>query len=109
MPRTYVHKKRGKTLQYEPNDLLKAFEATKSGMSVRKAAEIYNVPRSTLADRASGRYGENVVHGRPTAIPKEVECKIVDCVKTAAERGIGITRKQLLLRTNVLCQRIKVS
>ena len=27
----------------------------KNGMSVRKAAEVYNVPKSTLGDRVSGR------------------------------------------------------
>lgn len=34
--------------------------------------------------------------------------KIVQCVKVAAERGIGLTRKQLMRRVNVLCKRMQV-
>lgn len=69
---------------------------------------MYNVPKSTLADRVSGRFAVDVQHGRPTAIPAEIENKIVQCVKVAAERGIGLTRKQLMRRVNVLCKRMQV-
>jgi hypothetical protein len=109
MPRNYLHKKRGKTLLYDQSNLAKALQATQNGMSVRKAADLYKIPKSTLADRVSGRYTLDVVHGRPTAIPLDIETKIVECVKVAAERGIGLSRKQLLLRTNVLCKRIQVT
>ncbi|XP_045181703.2 tigger transposable element-derived protein 6-like [Mercenaria mercenaria] len=108
MPRTYTHKKRGKTMNYDTKQLADALKAHQNGMSIREASKAYNIPKSTLADRASGRYEVNVTHGRPCAIPIEVEKKIVVRVKVAAERGIGISRKQLLLRTNVLCQRIQV-
>ncbi|KAL4236511.1 hypothetical protein ACF0H5_004897 [Mactra antiquata] len=52
-------------------------------MSVRKAAALFKVPKSTVADRVSGRFGLEVT----TAIPGEVEKKIVKTVKTAAEQG----------------------
>lgn len=109
MPRNYCHKKRGKTLNYSTESLAQALDTTKNGLYVRKAAKMYDVPKSTLADRVCGRFGLDVAHGRPTAIPPEVERKIVKCVKVAAERGIGLTRRQLLQRVNLLSKRNQVS
>lgn len=55
----------------------------------------------------SGRYEIDVPRARLPSIPTETETKIVDSVKMAAGRGIGITREQIPLRTNVLCKRLK--
>lgn len=109
MPRTYVPTKRGKTMGYNRQNLEAAVQAANDGMSVRKAAIKFGIPKSTLADRVSGRYEVDVTHGRPTAVPRDVEDKIVQCVKLAAEKGIGISRKQLLLRASILSKRIKVN
>ncbi|MES9881787.1 MAG: helix-turn-helix domain-containing protein [Sedimenticola sp.] len=108
MPKKYVHTKRGKTLNYNPEDLEKAVTAVTEGMSIRKAATTFGVPRATVGDRASGRFETNVQHGRPPCIPKVLEAKMVESVKIAARRGIGLTRKQILVRTNVLCKRSKI-
>ena len=40
---------------YDELRINKAYTAVKSGMSIRRAAEEYGVPRSTLSDRASGK------------------------------------------------------
>ena len=40
---------------YEKHNLLKAYEAVVNGMSVRRAAEEYNVPKSTLYDPLTGK------------------------------------------------------
>lgn len=108
MPRNYIHTKRGKTLNYSPSQLTDAVQACENGMSIRKAAKTFQIPKSTIADRISGRFPVNVTHGRPCAIPHEIESKIVECVKIAAERGIGLSRKQVILRANVLCQRLNI-
>ncbi|XP_052268856.1 jerky protein homolog-like isoform X1 [Dreissena polymorpha] len=102
-------RKRGKILQYDHYDLEQALNAVKAGESIRNAALKFNVPKSTLGDRISGRF--DVIkprHGRPPAIPVEIEEKIVKSVKMAAKLGVGLSRKSILLRTNVLCRRIKL-
>lgn len=51
------NKKRGrKLMQYHHSDLVKAVEAVRSNlMSIRKAAETFHVPKSTISDKVTGR------------------------------------------------------
>ena len=102
--------KRGKILQYNRQDLENAVKAVEAGDSIRQASVKYGIPRSTIGDRISGRFDikEPVVHGRPPAIPFAVENKIVASVKMAAKMGVGLSRKQILTRTYILCKRIKM-
>ncbi|XP_045210605.2 jerky protein homolog-like [Mercenaria mercenaria] len=109
MPKKYVYTKRGKTQNYREWDLEKAVKAVQdNSMSIRKASTMYGVSKSTIGDRISGKHELHVPNGRPPHIPRDVERKIVDAVKMAARRGIGLTRKQVLARTNVLCRRMKI-
>jgi hypothetical protein len=109
MPRIYKHKDRGKTMRYDPLDLKRAVDMVRTGeLSIRKAAQTFAIPKSTIADRISGKHPDDVGHGRPPSIPPDVENKIVQSVKVAAQQGMGITRKQLLLRTAVLCKKLKI-
>ena len=109
MPKNYIHKSRGKTLQYPRGDLEKAVKAVESGaMSIRKASELHHVPKSTIADRVSGRFDLNAKPGRKPALPRVVEDKIVETVKLAAKSGMGVSRKNLLKRTGTLCKRLKI-
>ena len=102
--------KRGKILQYNRQDLENAVKAVEAGDSIRQASAKYGIPRSTIGDRISGRFDikEPVVHGRPPAIPFAIENKIVASVKMAAKMGVGLSRKQILTRTYILCKRIKM-
>jgi len=70
---------------------------------------MFSIPKFTIGDRISGKHYVIVTHGRPQCIPKEVESTIVQSVKTAAQRGVGLTVQQLLLRTNLLCKRLAVA
>lgn len=109
MPKKYIHKKRGKTLAYEQTSLESAVKAVQSGgFSVRQAAATFSVPRSTIADRISGRYELQVRHGRPPALPDSVEKTIVSSIKMASKLGMGLSRKQIIRRTHTLCQRTSI-
>ena len=46
-----------RTKPYDKANLLRAYEATKSGMSVYRAARLYSVPESTLRDRTQCNVG----------------------------------------------------
>ncbi|XP_021339753.1 uncharacterized protein LOC110440970 [Mizuhopecten yessoensis] len=99
-----------KRIQYNRDDVQRAVDAvTSRSMSVRKASAMFAVPKSTVADRVNQRYGSDPRLGRPAALPDTIENKIVDTVKAAAKKGIGISRRQLLTRTGDLCRRYRVT
>lgn len=109
MPSKYVYKNRGKTQNYTPEILEKAVKAVQDGqMSIRKASEQFNIPRSTIGDRISGKHELHVPNGRPPAIPRDIELQVVEAVKMAARRGIGLTRNQILARTQMLCKNLSI-
>ena len=57
-----------------------AYEAAladvRAGMSVREAAEVHDVKRTTLQDRVTGRYSLDTVGGRPKSVTEETEARI---------------------------------
>ncbi|VDI62466.1 Hypothetical predicted protein [Mytilus galloprovincialis] len=77
-------------------------------MSVRKAAVHYNVPKSTVGDRVTGKRNIEVGRGRKPALPLELENSIGKSVKRASQLGVGISRRQLLARTGTLVKKLKI-
>lgn len=69
------NKKRGrKLMQYHHSDLVKAVEAVRSNlMSIRKAAETFHVPKSTISDKVTGRSEIDANIGRKPSLPECVE------------------------------------
>ena len=67
-------------------------------MSIRKAAKFLGIPKSTLSDRITGRVDEGATPGKITVFPSEVENKLSESLKAAAQQGFGISRGQLPLR-----------
>lgn len=72
MPKKYVPLKRGKSMVYDQEYLEKAVKAVENGLSVRQAANQFNVPKSTIGDRVSGKLGLKSIHGRPLALSPEL-------------------------------------
>ena len=64
-------------------------EITDYNMSVRKAAELFNIPTSTLDDRKSGRIEVNATDGKKPKFSKEDEEKLIDYAAKQASLGIG--------------------
>lgn len=76
--------KKAKILQYDLSSLDNAVKCVKAGeMSVRKAAEHFKVPKSTVGDRVTGKREIVVGRGRKPALPLELENSIVQSVKRA--------------------------
>jgi transposase len=78
------------------------------GMSIRHAAKHFNIPKSTKGDIIGGKHELHVPNGRPPHMPKAIEDKILDAVKMAARRDIGLTRQQILNRTIVPTKRMTI-
>ena len=73
-----------------------AVEAVEKGESVRKAAELYNVPRSTLHDRVSGKTAKDARYGPQLYLTLEEEEELTRVLLQAAKIGYPHTRKQII-------------
>jgi len=110
MPKQFKKRSLAKSLLYDRSKLNDALEAVRNRrLSVWRAAEEFGVPKSTLHDRISGKYGEETRPGRKPALPDYIENKIVEAVKEASRQGVGVSRRQLLVRTGELCRQFKVT
>ena len=93
--------------RWKGEDMLKAVQAVRSGTSVRAAAGTFHVPRSTLYDHVRGTMVEGRRAGKPPAVPKDNERKVVESVQQPA-MGFGISAKGLQIRMGQLMQELKM-
>ena len=66
------------------------------GMSVRSAAELYNVPKSTLGDRVSGRVLPGATSGPSSYLTSEEEREVVTFLCRTTAIGYGRCRKEVI-------------
>ncbi|XP_062595646.1 uncharacterized protein LOC134257003 [Saccostrea cucullata] len=106
MPKAYKQRKRE---PYSSESMQNAVSSVMKGTySIRKAAEMFNVNKSTFHDTIKKKYKNPGQPGRKTAIPPEVEQKIANALKEASKQGMGISRRQLLRRVGSLCKKMKI-
>lgn len=80
--------------------------STNKGISLRDVVKKYNVPKSTLNDKARGARPSARRMGPKTLLSSEMENKIVKCLFTLADAGFPITKQQLIDNvTNLMSQR----
>ena len=94
-PRKHVkaRKERRINKKHDSDTLARAVEAIKTGMSIRSASELYEIPKSTLADKVKGFHNKEV--GRPVAISAEEEKLLVERILLASEWGFPMSTKDL--------------
>ena len=86
--------------QYDEKNLNNAVAAVRRGeLSQRRAAQQFGVPKSTIADRISGRVQEGAKPGKPTILPEKVEKSIAKEIIKCADEGFGLTPKQVRIKT----------
>lgn len=66
------------------------------GLSVRRAALLYGVPKSTLGDRVSGKVLCGATCGREKYLSDEEEEELATFIENCASVGYAKTRKQIL-------------
>lgn len=72
MVRNHKKKLGGRTYrQYSDEDMKKALEAVKNGMSQKAASERFKIPRITLLDKVHGNH--LLKPGHPTVLTEEEE------------------------------------
>ena len=65
-----------------------------NGKSIREAAQLYHVPKSTLGDRISGRVLPGMRSGPPCYLSNEEEEELVNFLCRVAQIGQGRTRER---------------
>jgi len=75
-------------------------QATKAviseGKSIRRAAMQYNVPRSTLFDRVSGRVQPGAVSGPPKYLPFTEEAELAKFLSRCGTVGYARSKSEIL-------------
>ena len=79
---------------YEEEDLEEAVRAVKEGLSVRKAAEQFGVPRQTILDHVhDDEIFKNI--GRPTVLTEEEETLLMEYIDLMAKWGFPFSGHDL--------------
>ena len=81
---------------YSSQQLSLAIAAVAKGMTVRRAAEEFNVPRSTLHDRISGRVELGARSGPERYLGDQEEEQLVEFLVNCAKIGYACTRSQVM-------------
>jgi hypothetical protein len=82
---------------WEESRLYKAFLAIKEdGFSIRRAAETYNVPKSTLQDRVTGRVEFGCKSGPETYLSDKEENELIDFLEGCTDIGYSRSKKQVI-------------
>ena len=82
--------------EYSTTSVERAYKAVTMGeMSLRKAAEEYGVPRSTLHDKVKGKSAINVKSGTKKYLSDGEEAKLVEFLAGCATVGYAKSRKEV--------------
>lgn len=101
------NKKRSKFYNYDPKDMIKAYEAASSGVSVHRAARLFNVPVSTLYDKCQGKGPPPGIQrmGPATTLKHEEELVFIKWLFDIADAGFSISKDRLLENVQAFIQK----
>lgn len=90
---------------WDPENMRKAITEVKSGYSsLRKAAEKYSVPSSTLSDRVSGKVKEDGVWGSKPKLSTKDEQELIETAKERAALGIGYSKYNFMRAASAMAK-----
>ncbi len=79
-------------LQYERANIQRAYDATRKGMSVCKAARVYCAPESTLRARTRGNVEVDAQNGTGTLLSQSQEKELLAHIKYMSDIGYGYNK-----------------
>ena len=96
--------------EYDANKVQKAYDSVQPGkLSVRRAAEEFGVPKSTLHDRVCGRVLTGSHSGPSRYLTDEEEDKLVHFLHGCASIGYGRTRKDIIALVQQVVKRKEIN
>ena len=93
MVRTYERK--GSKMKWSEEDMEKVIRHAKHHKIISAAAKLFNVPRTTLHDRLSGRVAKEAKVGHPTVLTAAEEAEVLETCMLFAELGFGLGRREV--------------
>ncbi|GAB0091669.1 uncharacterized protein DMENIID0001_065250 [Sergentomyia squamirostris] len=101
-------KAKEKARKYSQSDLEKAIADFRKGKSLRQAAKEYNVPKTTIFNKLTGRYPVVSKVGQPPTLSSETEKELVTWILECGDRWHPVTKSQILDSVEVLCQHYQI-
>nr|XP_040039477.1 uncharacterized protein LOC120823507 isoform X1 [Gasterosteus aculeatus aculeatus] len=96
-----LRKKGSKKVKWTLDAMVRAVQEVKEGrQTARKAARKFGVPKSSLADRLSGRVAVDCVHGQKPLLTSEDESSLLEYCLYSASQGCPQRKHQVI--TNAL-------
>ena len=74
---------------YNKEDVEKAKNLVSNGMKIGKAADMFGIPYTTLADRVKGRY-KSINLGNLTYLDQDVEILLANAILCLSKWGFGL-------------------
>lgn len=107
VPRTDLTQRPAEYKSWSKDSLDMACQEVKEGkLSIRRAAESYQIPKSTLSDHVSGRVREGSHSGPSRYLTDEEEAELVYFLVGSANVGYAKTKKDVLAICEP-CSRVK--
>lgn len=88
MPKVKTNKAYEKS--YSEDDVLRALESIRNGMSQRKATQEFGVPRSTLQFRVSDKFRNKTSHGPNPVLSPDEESRIEEWISVCQRNGFPV-------------------
>jgi hypothetical protein len=83
-------------------------DAVRGGSSVRAAAAQFDVPKSTLSDRVTGRVDSGCKLDRKPVLSETYERRLAENVQACAARGFGYGRSELMRKAGRIAQKFDI-
>ncbi|XP_049339396.1 heterogeneous nuclear ribonucleoprotein U-like protein 1 isoform X11 [Astyanax mexicanus] len=87
---------------WSEEDMMRALKEVSAGMAVRRAAQLFNVPRNTLGDRVCGRVTHGCRTGPRQLLAPEDEEDLVQYCLYCAQHGFPHSKARLLVYANAI-------
>lgn len=104
--RSHFYFRMAPRFQYTEEAMMKAVNAVNNGVSVRRAAIMFGVPRVTLLDKVRGRSPAIRKMGPSTILTEGEENKLVQWMLSLGKAGFPVTKSQLLNSVSVLTKKL---
>ena len=91
-------------MHFSIQDLASAVSAVVSGMSVRKAAAKFNVPRSSLSDRVTGKVKPGSTRSKKSRFSSNDEVALLKAATTRADKAVGFTKGTFLRYVGIFAE-----
>ena len=107
-PQPEAHLRPPRYKQWTEEQMSEAYHAVESGVSIHRVAEEYKVPRSTLADRVSGKVLLGAKGGKKRYLEDEEEDELVRFLIKCANIGYPRSRSEVVAIVQRICNSRKL-